>query len=276
MNVAVFTPTKRAGGIDVIEASLERQTYKDFDYFVCDELERDFWWEWSFDKTGVEGTLTLLKPPFTRYVRNLASAYNLMAEYATEGEYDLLISLQDYLWLPPDGIERFVNNYGSNGDQYIYTGLTSISGDPSVSEVWDANAPYSIFNTPYRDEPLSVKWKDVRATTFYNSYFDDGKYIITINDPNHFEMNWAAIPVMLFHEGLKWDTDYDKGVACENNQFALDAITMYDCGIIIDSQNHAISLPHRDYFNEGEIGSEANKRNLDKFAQNLNQAKGLL
>lgn len=268
MNVAVFTPTKRMGGIDVLEASLNRQTCKEFDFFVIDECERDWHWERLGKDIGLK--VTTIKPPPISGARNLATAYNIMVEYAIDGNYDLLISLQDYLWLPPTGVERFIGVYGANGDRQLYTGLTSIADEPKPSQVYDLDDPYSIFKYPYYEEPLLMQWRDVRETEIYYDWFTEkGAKIITVSDPMSWEANWAAVPVLLFKEGLRWDEEYDKGVAYENSQFALDAIREHSCTIIIDSLNHAISLPHRDYFDEGEIGSEANIRNKDRFHANL-------
>lgn len=273
-DVAIFIPTKRYGGIDIIEASLKRQTYKNFTLYVCDELERNFYWERIGTRLGFD--VTCIHPPWfsaKTHKRNLARSYNIAAEDATNDGADLFVSLQDYIWLPEDGLERFVKNYEANGDRYLYTGLTSISSDPGNYDIYDPCGSYTIFKEPYTDRPKLIAWKDIRATTFYNGYFEAGTYILTIGDPNHFEANWAAIPTSLFEEGLRWDEEYDKGVACENNQLALDAITSYGCQIILDGKNHAISLPHRDYFDEGEIGSEANSMNMNKFEENFKKAR---
>jgi hypothetical protein len=78
----------------------------------------------------------------------------------------------------------------------------------------------------------------------------------------------------LFRRGLKWDEDYDKGIACENNQLALDARLRYNARIVLDGLNHAISLPHRTYFEEEEqIGSEENLRNMRKYEKAFKRYK---
>lgn len=273
MKIAVFLPTKRKGGIDVIEASLLRQTYRNFIFLVCDEHERDFYWRQAGKANDVE--TVVIQPPYkpSNQPRNLAKTYNLGIEYALDYDCDLFVSLQDYIWVPEDGLERFVKNFDNNGPKNLYTGLTSISADPEVDQIYDLEAAYTIFEEPYRVKPQVIDWVDARATSFYQSYFDQEKYILEIDDPNHFEANWAAIPVELLKQGLKWDEDYDKGIAFENNQLALDAIVRYDCRIILDGKNHAISLPHRKYFEEGEIGSEGNTRNMNKYQANLQEAR---
>lgn len=268
MKIAVFTPTKRMGGIDVIEASFKRQNYQEFDFFVIDECERDWHWERLGRDTGIK--VTVIKPPWMIHARNLARSYNIMVDYAIDGDYDLLISLQDYLWLPEDGVERFAGIFAANGDRYLYTGLTSIADEPSTDKIYDLDDPYTIFESPYYDKPELIQWHDVRGSEIYRDWFENGAKIITVSDPMSWEANWAAIPVLLLKEGLRWDEDYDKGVAYENCQIALDAITKYSAPIMVDSLNHAISLPHRDYFEEGEIGSENNIRNQTKFHKNLN------
>jgi len=266
MKVAVGIITKRKGGIDVIEASLLRQTYRDFVLFVIDEHERNYWWE------KVHPEVVCIQPPFKgNRPRNLARAYNLMAQYVDEA--DLFISLQDYIWLPEDGIERFVECYKASGDKNLYTGLTSISADPTVEDIFDIEGAYSIFKEAWYKKPDEIAWHDARDSFYGEIGIDDTLRIIQIADPNHFEMNWAAIPVSLLRDGLTWDESYDEGIACENNKLALDAIVKYDCGIVLDRDNHAISFPHRDYFDEGEIGSADNNKNLERFQDELQKAR---
>lgn len=265
---AVFIPSCRCGGIDVTEATLLRQTYRDFMLITCDQLERNMWWELVADRNDVR--IVNMKPPpiisSKGEIRNLARAYNMAMEYAVDFNCELLVSLQDYLWIDADGLFRFAKLYEANGDNKLFTGLTSITKDPTVDKVFDIEGHYTIFEEPYKDKPQEIDWHDVRGTQLYKDWFDQGKFILTTNDPNHFEANWAAVPTALFKRGLKWDEEYDKGVAFENAKLALDAITVYDCDLVLDGKNHALSLPHKKYFPQEEIRDAApNQINQERY-----------
>lgn len=248
MKVAVFVPTFRPGGIDVTEASLLRQTHRDFILLVCDNRERDWWWELVAERNSVK--IGNIRPPKINSengeIRNLARAYNLAAETCLESGCDLLVSLQDYIWLPSDGVERFVKLREILGSEIIMTGLTSISLDPRADAVYDPEGAYTIFKEPYRQMPKEMKWHDVRKTEIYrNLLIDEAAEIISIA-PDHWEANWAAVPKEVL-ERVKWDEVYDKGIAYENADFAMCCDSL-GVKTILDGKNHAISLPHFDYF----------------------------
>lgn len=251
MTVAVFIPTNRPGGLDVTNESLRRQTYKEVLLIVCDELRRDAHWKVMALNAGFTHQARCMVPPAINKnsgeKRNLARAYNKAAQYAIEWECDLLISLQDYIWIPDDGIERFVELHQKIGHKkLLYTGLTSISADPLIDKVENLNGVYTIFKEPFKGKPSEISWHDVRYTEIFAEYFKEATVIQT-NDPNSWEANWAAVPVELLKDGLRWDEQYDLGYACENNDLARQAINM-GCSIVIDSKNHAISLPHFTYW----------------------------
>jgi glycosyltransferase involved in cell wall biosynthesis len=110
LKLAVVTATCRTGGIDVLEASLLRQTYRNFMLLVVDEFEREGWWNLVGEKNEID--VINIKPPYINKskgeVRNLARAYNLAIEYALDYKCDLFVSLQDYIWVQKDGLERFI------------------------------------------------------------------------------------------------------------------------------------------------------------------------
>lgn len=110
MSVAVFTPTYRPGGLDVLTSSLSRQTYRDFTWIVVDELYHSRAGLWDSISEGLSNdVVNITMPPKTKH-RNLCEAYNAAAKLVLiDGSFDLFISLQDYIYVPPGGIERFVN-----------------------------------------------------------------------------------------------------------------------------------------------------------------------
>lgn len=251
MKTSIFVPTNRLGGLDVLENSLVVQSAQADVLIVCDEhyLDREnFWDAIAYENSFIN--CEVMVPPVIdgENKRNLARAYNYAAELSLFYECDLMISWQDYIHIPVHGIERFQRVYQELGDDYLYTGLTSISKTPGVEEVTQPNNIYSVFKHPYSrvSMPTEIQWWDVRYY-MYEEQFKASPTIVT-NDVNHWEANWAAIPVKLFERGLRWNEEYDKGYAYENNDLAKRAVHEYGCQILIDKGNHAVSLPHFDYW----------------------------
>lgn len=251
MTVAVFTPTYRPGGLDVLEASLMRQTYRDFVWIVSDQrfLQRHEVWKEINDRVDFPIYFVSRDIPEGNK-RNLAAMYNAAREFVLNEDYHMLISLQDYIWAPPDGIEKFVELQA--GDNLV-TGVTHISRDPFPNKIVDIEGDYTIFKEPYIDKPSRMSWEDVRVTEIYTS--DHDKVGV---DPGHWEANWAAVPRSILNE-ISWDETYDKGIAYENADFAWQAYKRFGTQVIMDKTNIAISLPHKDYFS-GE------REEIEKFS----------
>ena len=240
--IYVFTPTCRYGGVDVNFNSLLRQTEQDFCWIVLDDLfnERTTMWLDLFEEIDLIPGM----PPARKKgdYRNLAAAYNAAVEIAVEDEdAELFVTMQDYMWLPEDGLEKFLDLHRSNPDRLL-TGLCSISLDPTPDKVVDLEGHYTIFGAPYFDKPKVIDWADVREHS-------EG-----IRGGNHqeWEANWGAVPMDLLRSGLRWDIEYDRGVAYENQDFAIRALLDFEVEVTIDQSNHAITLPHKKYFPEEE------------------------
>lgn len=171
--------------------------------------------------------------------RALAQAYNNAAEVAIDFHFDLMISMQDYLWIPNNGIEMFVEDY-LNYENYLLTGLVSLSGDFSDHEIANPYDLFSIFKKPYTERPEPITWYDPREATLYPD-----EPMLRECSPQHWEANWAAIPVSLLKQGARWDLEYDKGIAYENMDFALRCEKEYGTKVLLDKRNHAIGIEHR-------------------------------
>jgi hypothetical protein len=173
-------------------------------------------------------------------VRALAQAYNNAADYAVDAGFDLFVSLQDYIWIPDNGIEMFVEDHATY-PKCLLTGLVSLSDAPSDQAIANPCGMYSIFIEPLTDKPKGISWHDVRGTDLY----PDGGEVVAC-DPRHWEANWAAIPVELFKQGMRWDLNYDEGIAYENVDFAKRCELEFKTPCILDKRNLAIGIPHRE------------------------------
>lgn len=248
--IALFLPTCRPGGLDIFEANIKRQTVKPDQIFIADSLER--FGAWERIAKNLNQKLTMLHPRRNLGdIRNLAKAYNEAANISVERDCDLLISLQDYIWIPDNGIERFLYVHEKEPTALI-TGLTHISNDPSPDEIYDIRADYTIFKEPFTDKPSDIGWIDVRSTDIYD--FQNGDIFAVY--PEHWESNWAAIPVSMFRKGIRWDTEFDRGIAYENQDFAKQCNFETGCSVLLDLRNEAISLPHKKYWPQEIIDIE--------------------
>jgi hypothetical protein len=246
MRVAIFTPTCRPG-IDVSLYSILRQdTDADLFWIIGDQLypERCHLiqnhlpqYSEKFDYSHFYTPIDAGNP------RNLAKTYNIAIDYAREYGADIFISMQDYIYVPPQGVERFVQDSLRYNEKVLFSGLCSISADPDPNEVWDNEGMASIFREWYDKRPESIAWVDPRS----NKETPSG---IAPISPIEWETNWACIGKhALYDETLYFDERYDSGVAYENQDYAYRARQRgYD--LLLDSHNHAISLPHKEYFRD--------------------------
>jgi len=257
--IAVFTATKRLGGLDLTISSLHRQTYKDFIWIVQDEhlgARLDV-----YDKYASDIEIRFITTPM-KYEnrRNLAASYNQAASKAIDLGADYLVSLQDYIWVPDNGLEMFIEVH-EVVPKTIITGLTSHSEKPTKDDIVNIKGGYTIFEEPLLDKPEGISWRDVRETDLYPE-----EHIKTMKCwAEHWEANWASIDLEVVKDGVKWDEDYDVGVAYENMDFAKRAIKSgAEC--VLDKRNHAISLPHKTYFagEEEEIAAFSNREMFEQ------------
>jgi hypothetical protein len=246
--VAVITPTRLMGGMDVGAASLLAQGWPPDDllWVVVDE-----WWgtrhaacEPYFDALPFH-TQHLAGPPKREGMwNNLASAYNLGIEAGLAWDAEVFVSLQDYFWLPPNGIKLFAE-MASMYPKDIVSGLASLSSDPHPDKVVDRDGAWTVYAEPWQwEKPSQIKWADVRELDGFGYPFT---YTAT-----GWELNWAAWPRYVVDAGVRFDPIYERGVAYDNQFFALRCI--YDCGsrVWVDPRNHAIGLPHKAYWPEIE------------------------
>lgn len=244
--IAIFTPTRLWGGLDVTYSGLLRQNREDLLWLIADE----YFWERrdTVERLNLEAPFNIFHfsvHKFEGAVRNLAAAYNAGLELSRSTGCDLFISLQDYIWIPDDGVERFERMADALPDQLL-TGLTSIAADPPKEKVVDREGHYTIFAEPYTDKPQEIDWVDVRQ------YHQPDGYMR--RNPIEWETNWAAVPkVVLENREILFDEELDRGggIAYENQAYAYKAED-FGCGVWIDMDNHAISLPHKKYYKEIE------------------------
>jgi hypothetical protein len=247
--VVVYTPTQRPG-MDVTHHSLRRQKLDEnveMIWVFHDELYDDRW-DVFRNMTSQDNFRCkhIYIPKDEGRVRNLAKGYNVAIDIARDEDADMLISLQDYIWIPPDGVQQFVDMFWEievdGNTAALFTGITSISSDPEPEKVYDKRGLYTIFRESYPFKPQHIEWMDVRFRVDAHPYHE--------TNPVEWETNWACIPESaLYDDRLRFDEEYDKAVAYENQDFAFQAQRL-GYKIIMDMHNQAISLPHKKYFSD--------------------------
>jgi hypothetical protein len=121
--ISVITPTTRQGGIELLEKSLGRQTFKAFEWLISspNDIKSDM-------------AINIQDPPKKTKYWPLNAVYNNLVK-KSHGE--LLVSYQDFIAIPPDALEKLWFYYQQNkkscvtaiGDIY-----TSLSPDIKVWE----------------------------------------------------------------------------------------------------------------------------------------------
>lgn len=237
MTVAVFTPTCRPG-LDVAVRSLERQNRDDLLWIVGDDLyqERDAGHATAIATVHFDTAVNRHNQP-----SSLAFAYRRAIDIARDHGADLFVSMQDYVWIPDDGVARF-ERMAREFPTSLLTGLCSLSNDPYPREVLNPTDLYGIFAEPFDGrQPTDIRWVDCRLEVFPDNAVSKASAI-------WWETNWAAIPRNILHDKrLNFNEEYCRGHGYENQDYALRAEALgYD--VWIDTANHAIGLPHEQYF----------------------------
>jgi hypothetical protein len=179
MKISVLTPSIRAEGLKVVELTLLSSTFTDF--------------EWLY-RLSVPGG----KP-------DLCHVYNDMMR---EAKGELIVSLQDYTRIQPDGLQRFWDKY----QKY----------------------PDSAFTAPLGK---TIDWGEV-AWDWRKSCKEDD--IIKFYQ---WEADYASCPAKFIREVGGWDEDYDSGWSYDNVDLAA---RMEKVGLKfrVDPINHAVAWDH--------------------------------
>lgn len=259
MKIAVITPTYRYGGLDVNFASLLAQKTPPDTWIIADDLyfqRRDIVEEIVLGSSDIGLNHFRPREKPEGYFSDLANIYNEMMERAYEDGCDLAVSAQDYLWMPPDGIERFAKEFDENR---LLTGSCSLSYDPEPDLVAKPEGLWTVYRDHYPGtRPERIWWRDVRL-----DIHSPGLHRC---DPIQWELNWAAIPTALWAEGARFPEHYGRGIAHENIAFAVQAALDLGTETWIDVENHAIGLPHKHYWPEQEeVGLPRAMENMKMF-----------
>lgn len=233
--VTVVCITIRPGVFRILRDQLEKQTYKNLELVVVDGryYER---------KKEVAAYFKDFRYPFLhlpdpkrdleKYPYGLFHADNAGIR-AANGE--LVVFLQDFIEIPEDGIEKFVNLY-LNNPEALYTGVDTRNG--FTAEEINSDDLIDVFSQkPYKVGEVQFTSPRIMIT---------GARRFSV-EPMEWELNYCAAPKFVLDKLGGWYDDWDTGFAYDNTQLALRFV--YKGGkVIVDETNQAIALSHWDLF----------------------------
>ncbi|MGH9150413.1 MAG: hypothetical protein ACRD0D_05280 [Acidimicrobiales bacterium] len=250
VSISVVTVTNRPGSIDVTWGALARQTFSDFEWILCDEL-----YEWRRAEVH-----DYVNDPRLRHLRapvaggdlwNLNKSYNHALRHC-RGE--LVVSLQDYIWAPPDGLERFWAVYRAHGPRVFVSGVGNGYAPPAAAHT---GGKVSIFASAY--SPEAHARRPALRTGLDGRFSGSGR--LEAAGPTSWELNWGAAPLEAFYEIGGFHEGHDREfVSCDNLSVAYGAAARA-YSFFLDQANECRLLDHRLVFdrpgweeNHGKLG----------------------
>lgn len=177
--ITVVTPSVRKENLEIIDKCLKRQTYKDFEWLVGSPEDYGY------------GVWVEDPPKKKDDFYNLNKSWNRMFNVA-EGE--LIVSIQDGIWFPPDMLEKFWNHY-----------------------IADPKACVGAIGHQYSDvtngKPEGLVWQDPRTRTDQGSFHE--VY------PNDLEFSVCSFPRQAVLDAGGIDEEYDKYAAISEKELAV-------------------------------------------------------
>jgi glycosyltransferase involved in cell wall biosynthesis len=221
--VSVITPTIRTGFWNIMAQNLSIQTYKNFEWIIVDdhpdnrdEIARKYASLYNLEVRYLRGG----KGSSHQRRCGLVKANNIGWQNA-KGE--LLVWLQDFVLMPPDGLERLVDIYRHHPNDLIapvdeYYG--ALPADKTNEECW-WNGETKILT--------KKEWSNVRVK--YEGMREG-------DNPFDYEANYGAIPRKVVEKLNGWWEFFDDGLGYDNTEICFRAF-MNGSKLIVDDTNIA-------------------------------------
>ncbi len=231
--ISVVTVTNRPGSIDILWDGLQQQKFYDFEWILCDEL---FDWRKREVSEYVNDSRLhhILAPQKEGDLWNLNKSYNEALRHCS-GTF--IVSLQDYIWIPVDGLAKYWDVYQRFGPRAFIAGVDSFYALPAP--VHDSKGKITIFERPYLGKPTLQTHLGFRLK---------GERRIEEAKPKLWELNWSGAPLQAF---------YEIGGFCEKHDsefYSCDNLTVAFCAqkigyqFYIDKTNECYSIDHEGIF----------------------------
>jgi hypothetical protein len=233
-SVSVLTVTSRPGSIDVTWAALRNQTVQDFEWVLCDER-----YDWRHEEVAA-----YVDDPRLRHIAAPRADGALWSLNRSHNEAlrhcrgELVVSLQDYIWVEADGLRRFWDAHREHGGRAFVTGVTATYRLPAPVHRLDGKV--TIFAEPFTEPPDQlVRVDDSRFR------FPPGRSPTTAFG---WELNWAAAPLQAFHNVGGFAEDHDRLFYSYDNVTVAVVADRLGYRFLADRDNVCRALDHGDIF----------------------------
>ena len=230
--VSVISISNRWGAIDIFYNTLKNQTFKDIEWIFGDELYEERKDEVKEYIKDIDYKHFKPRPKKEDHVWNLPEAYNDCFNLSS-GE--LIVILEDYIWIKSDALERFYKDWKTYGDA-LFTGVGDKIDSPPVV---NSDGKITIFEKPMDKLPKTIVKETDERKTF------EGK-IINTKDYLNFEFNWCAFPRTILEELGGMEEKCGIAYCGQDKNFALRAF-MLGYEIYIDKENESYGIYHQDF-----------------------------
>lgn len=203
--VSVLTLTNRPNSLSLARKSLNRQTFKDFEWIIVSPLRLDI----------AEAKVIPDPPKRKGDYWQLNRAYNEGLKHC-RGE--LVVSLQDWIYITPQGLEKFWLAYEQT--------------DGCISGIGDQ------YDALIGAQPTNKVWVDPRRTDKYGSFYECM--------PNDWELNWACAPLKAFYDIGGFDEELDKWAGGDNISVC-ERMDELGYKFYLDQTNESFTLRHGRY-----------------------------
>lgn len=174
--ISVVTPSIRPEMLEIVGKCLKRQTHQDFEWLVVSPENFGF------------GTFIQDPPKREGDYYSLNKAWNAAFKVA---KGDLIVSIVDGLWFPPDTLEKLWAHYEANPKACV----------TCVGHQYD-----QIEN----GKPEHMVWREPRVRTDFGSFYE----VLPID----FELCIASLPLKAIQDVGGIDEEYDKGCAVSEKE----------------------------------------------------------
>jgi len=248
-SISLIYISNRYGGLDILKSSLKRQLYQDdLELVFVDGLyeeRKDIVKSYFEELTDSFTNFTLKHLPDVEmdaengYKCKLARCDNKAFKNCTN---TLIVSVQDYIYIPAYGLERFYNLHLEKPNSLL-TGISHQYYYPSKEDIKDEKGLITIYGKEYTDRPEVLCWRDPRQSLY------NGVEVVRKAYPIEWELNWAAVPYSIIKELGGMDEEYDRhGFGYDNTNIATRA-DMLGYEVYLDNQNEVYCVSHDKYWN---------------------------
>ena len=231
--ISIITPSCREQGIEINNRCLKRQTFKDFEWIVCSPYNYNYADVWIPEPLKKEGE-----------TYNLNKCWNLMLKKA-QGE--LVISIVDLLWFPPDVLEKLWIHYQNNKKSCV----------GGIGHQYD-----KIEN----GKPEHLVWRDPRAQTQYGSLWEI--------KPIDFELCLASIPRKAIIDIGGWDEQFDFYAALSEKDLCI-RIDQLGYRFYLDSSIEYRAIQHPRLTKDWDQKYQEGWKYFDKCLKEIQEGKRL-